>query len=79
MDWLKANIVAVVTILAIAASLMTQWNNFQSSALQIAELKLRLDRHMSDTSIHIDPRRDDQRWQDLTARLQRIEAKLDAH
>jgi hypothetical protein len=33
--------------------------------------------HLRNTSVHVDPLRDEQRWRDLIGRLDRIEGKLD--
>ena len=77
LQWFKVNIVWVLAFATVIISLISQWNSFQFRSAQIDGLKIELEQHERDTSIHIDPRRDDQRWNDLLNRLERIERKLD--
>lgn len=39
--------------------------------------KAKMDHHLEDRQIHLDPIRDEQRWNDLTRRMDRMEKKLD--
>lgn len=36
-----------------------------------------IDAHVRDTEIHLDPRRDERRWEDLTKRLDKMDRKID--
>lgn len=36
-----------------------------------------IERHVADRDIHLDPRRDEQRWDELQTRLDKFERKLD--
>lgn len=36
-----------------------------------------VDRHVSDREVHIDPRRDTERWSELTKRLDKMDKKID--
>jgi tetrahydromethanopterin S-methyltransferase subunit G len=36
-----------------------------------------VDHHISDTEKHIDPRRDSERWAELTKRMDKMDKKLD--
>ena len=37
-----------------------------------------VDRHINDRDVHIDPRRDTERWAELTKRLDKMDKKLDS-
>ena len=76
-SWLKVNIIWIIALLGLLVGMITQWGTLISKSIQVDKIQIELEKHEHDTSIHIDPRRDDQRWTELLSRLDRIESKLD--
>jgi hypothetical protein len=82
-DWLKANFSLgnILTIAVIAAALIAGWARAEYRDVYhdmiIADHEQRIRDHVTNSAIHIDVRRDDQRWADLLERLRRIEQKID--
>lgn len=82
-DWVKANfsLANLLTIIVIVGGIVAAWaraeyrDSYHDKMLSDNQAQLR--QHLGDRDIHVDPRRDDQRWDDLLARLRSIETKLD--
>ena len=87
-SWLENHFGIVATLIGWVATICGFVFGTQASIKQIQkqsaetcarveEIDTRITSHLSDYRRHIDPERDDRRWQDLRDRLSRIEGKLD--
>lgn len=91
-DWLSHNTGTVVSVLAMLVAMVIAWATNSSritqlekenerSSREFKELGQVVDRHRGDTSLHIDPRRDQRMWDDLKnemrAGFERIEKKIE--
>ena len=78
MGWLRSNLSIVITVILLLIAFVAQWSILQSKTVLIDQVAQEVKTHELDTAHHIDPERDERRWQELLRRLDRIEAKLDA-
>ena len=78
MEWLRGNLTFAVTVIIMLTGLFAQWTILQTKVDLVDSLADQMEEHQRDALRHVDPIRDERRWQDLQYRLQRIEDKLDA-
>ena len=67
----------IITIVLVAAGIIAQWTIVAQKTAEIDAIKAQLEVHRLDSRHHVDPERDETRWQELIRRLERIEKKLD--
>lgn len=77
-SWLRSHAEVAITIILLLLSLVAQWTIINNKVAEIAVLQSQLEVHRLDTQHHVDPERDERRWQELIKRLERIEDKIDA-
>lgn len=75
-SWVHKNIGTIVTVLVLLVGLAAQWANFGQAAERAKAVDQRLYIHETDTKRHLDPERDERRWQELLRRLDQIEQKI---
>jgi hypothetical protein len=71
--WVQKNVGTIITLTVLLLGLAAQWANFGQAAERMKAVDQRLYIHETDTERHIDPNRDERRWQELLIRLDRIE------
>lgn len=71
--WFRNNIGWILSILTLVVLMTLQWAGFQATAELAKDLERRQRAHENDNTRHIDQWRDEQRWNDLQRRLDRIE------
>ena len=77
MTWIKDNVAVLIVIVGIFAGWVATWTKMSIEAEAAAGFRSQMAVHIMDTSIHVDPQRDERRWQELLMRLTRIENKID--
>lgn len=82
MEWISNNVGALISAVILVFGLVATWVLYGADIKQLKidknELKLNLAElekvvsiHKSDTSLHIDPHRDEKRWDDFKAEIMR--------
>lgn len=74
--WLKSNVGTLILLVTLGISLVVQWTLYGEAAKLSERTAQELARHSSDTQRHLDPVRDERRWQELLERLKAIESTL---
>lgn len=92
MEWLSHNLGSVIILASFLLAGMGAWyhNNSRIGRLEekeeskedeVRELRMRIDKHIEDTTLHIDPQRDQRSWDDLKGEMragfERIEKKIE--
>ena len=77
MNWLSKHVPTLILILTLLCGLIVQWTRMEISVSDLRTLKAEYNSHKNDTRLHVDPERDERRWQELLDRLSRIEDKID--
>ena len=67
----------LLTLVIVIAGLVTQWTIVAQKTSEVDTIRAMIESHRLDTNHHVDPERDERRWQELIKRLERIEDKLD--
>ena len=75
-SFIRANASNIILVVLLIVGFVGQWTIVQYRISQIDLLMHELTQHELDRSRHVDPERDERRWQELLDRLDRIEAKL---
>lgn len=75
-EWFRKNLGTVILLLGFLISLVVQWTLLSQAADLTKVTSMELLIHEHDTRRHIDPERDERRWQDLLERLKNIEDSL---
>jgi len=63
----------IVAVLANFALIVKMWIHVDT----LVKWRVMVDNHISDTTRHLDPQRDDRQWADFIKRLDRLEKKMD--
>ena len=79
MVWARNNIAVILTVVGLIAAMAVQWSNFQRTVLLAEQVDERLRDHELDSTRHVDRYRDEQRYQELIRRLDRIEVRLNGN
>lgn len=92
MEWLAHNVGLVITLLTIAFGMVGTWVMYGARIAQLEkdrtqqdkdfrELRTEVLKHVADTTLHIDPHRDKQIWDDFKSEMrdgfERIEKKIE--
>lgn len=76
-SWFRSNVGTLITVALLMSGIIAQWSQFGQAAELAKAVELRFRLHEMDNQRHIDPIRDEQRWDELMRRLERIERKID--
>lgn len=74
------SVTLVVSLIGLGVVVLTNFALLVKDHVKVTELvewREDVDAHMGNTERHIDPKRDGERWSDLTRRMDRMEKKLD--
>ncbi len=74
--WLRSNVGTLITLALLMAAIIVQWANFGSAADLVKAVDQRQRVHELDSRRHVDYDRDNERWNDLMRRLDRIERAM---
>lgn len=70
-------IISLIGLVVVLLGYFAQAVRIDSKVADLVKWREEVDRHMRDRDIHLDPKRDDHRWEELQIRLDKLERKLD--
>lgn len=70
-------IISLIGLVVVLLGYFAQAVRIDSKVNDLAKWREKVDHHLDDREIHLDPKRDEQRWQELQAKLNNMERKLD--
>lgn len=70
-------IISLIGLVVVLLGYFAQAVRVDGKVADLAKWREKVDAHMEDREIHLDPRRDEQRWNDLATKLDKMERKLD--